>query len=161
MSRMRSRSILLYVLIALALTGCGERPELRYRTLEEALKANGSDDWFYSALPRSSHDIVEKYDMDTNEVWGRFRFRGDDGDAFTRMTRVEPQEMQNAAIRNPGNVSWWPKELVGSIDAEALARSGLKFFKYSVPPHQNAPPQVAFFAVNVDQGIAYFWEKAS
>jgi hypothetical protein len=108
--------------VAVLLAGCGEQIETSYGSMAEARRANAvTRGWIPPFLPASSSAIHEVHDLDTNEVWGTFRFPWSDAGFTSTLPGWSLRErVPQLVIRAPRNVSWWPEPLTGSLTASEL-----------------------------------------
>ncbi len=123
----------------------GEIQENRYRAYSEA---RGSHDhgWLPSVLPRSATLIHEWHDLDTNRCFGSFRF--DPSDRSTIESGVRPGFRWTIRIdRDPSFASPLPLD----SSEEQLKTSGFEFYS----------DWDFAFAINWNNGIAYFWKSSS
>lgn len=159
---MRSRIVMIVALLGLIFSGCTEQFDERYPTREAALQQNGSDEWFLGLLPASVHAIVERHDIDTNDVWGTFQFDPVEGSHFNAYEVVEGPELDSLRIRPPRGVDWWPRELSGALKSEVLRSRGLRMLKLQGSlRHDRAGPREVYFAINPASGVGYYWESGS
>ncbi len=144
--------------VVLTTLGCDERLEKRYGSLEEARRDGAlARGWVPAVLPESASDIIEFHDLDTNETWGTFKF-SPTGSAAFRAALVEPgSEEQLVAPRRPGVARWWPDFLHGRLDGGRLSGARLSLYRLGGQKPEAREAGRVFFAVNWEDGVAYFW----
>ena len=74
-------------------------------------------------------------------------------DAAALRAIVDPGEfsLEGTRIDIPGRIEWWPALLRQQLDPERIAATGLKAYA--------ARGSDLIFAVDWDQGRAYYWTK--
>lgn len=136
-------------LLALSCFSCYERRDGYFNDLSEA-RAKGAVErgWVPGFLPESSSLIREHHDLDTNEIWGTFRFDPSESPAFlSRLAQLGPQSAP--FVRNPESIHWWPKRLTGEIQIVELAEEGFSVWREDVAGF--------FFAINPKSGEGFYW----
>jgi len=129
--------------------GCAERPESSYATMKEA-RASGevTRGWIPGELPESAVDLHERHDVDTNEVWGTFRFPPGE-QVSIELPRVDENSVHVSSVRSP-RASWWPESMTGTLDARYLESNGLEL--YSTPA-----PSKFWIAIDQRRRQGFFW----
>jgi len=123
----------------------GEIQENRYDAYDEARESLDRG-WLPPVLPRSAKAIHEWHDLDTGRCFGSFRF--DPSERVTIESMLRPGLRPSIRIdRDPSFASAVPLD----SSEEQLENSGFGF--YSVGAFA--------FAINWDEGIAYFWKESS
>jgi len=144
----------LLVLCAAAVTACSG-PVVHtatYATMAEARAAGATDrGWVPSSLPEGAYELRAAYAVDGRERWGLFNFRPADADALRALLQPEPVSFAGTVMRIPGRVEWWPVILRGRLDAERIETTGLRAYP--------AKSGDLVYAVNWNQGRAYFWSQ--
>lgn len=139
----------LALFLALSCLSCYERGERYFRDLSEARAAGAVErGWVPGLLPKSAFQIRERHDLDTNEVWGAFRFNPSESATFLSHLSALPSDI-TPVVRSPGSIPWWPKHIVGEIPVEHLAEKGFLVRREDAAGF--------FFAINVKIGEGYFW----
>ncbi len=142
--------MLLLTAFVLSSTGCQEQFESHYLTIEDARQKGAiSRGWIPEALPKSSSDIHEKHDVDTNEVWGAFAFNPDDVIEGGGFVQVPNGEIVRQRARSP-HANWWPPFLNAGADSDALSKADLSYYRSDARG-------VFFMALRKSQGRGYFW----
>ena len=153
----RTNPLALLFLVLVCLTACRERREATYETLLAA-QENGAIErgWVPDFLPASAFTIREYHDLDTNEIWGTFRFEPAEWHSLREhLVFLAPES--GLATRSPGtDIDWWPPELAERIATEELRRQG-----FSLWQAREGTSSRFLFAVNPDAGLAYFWLPGS
>jgi hypothetical protein len=140
------------VVTASFLAACSDRIDNNYRTLADAERDGAIDrGWLPSILPASTRNIRESHNIDTNEVWCSFELSNvspEEESAFraalTKMTHGE--RLRNLRV---SGVAWWPRELEGELNPEALKSAGLEIFGDSK----------AVFAIDWSRKRGYFYSS--
>jgi hypothetical protein len=104
--------ILRLIVLCLVCTACSgpDINEVALRDLEDA-KAKGvlrEGGWLPSYLPTSSNRIRLRYDVDTNEVWVSFEWKGHDPEPLAEECRTTAPSEVRLVRTQP---SWWPEAL--------------------------------------------------
>ena len=123
-----------------------------YATLAEARQAGAiANRWIPQGLPAGSHDLREGHVPSTSQHWGRFEFPRAE-EAMLRAL-LEPQEIAADGLPCdvPARIEWWPRVLRGPLDGSRLAATGARIYR--------AKDGTRLFAVNWNQGRAYYWSQ--
>lgn len=155
---------LVFVFLSLFVLACSETKDNFYKTIDEARRNSAFDKgWIPDILPASSREIHERHDLDTNAVWLRFKFdKTDVKGLIDQLEEIKPAEINTIEITRP-NVNWWPKDL----NKDSLMKneqSALRLYKYKkVFTYANGSQKVipAFFIIDWNANIAYYWQYAS
>lgn len=121
-----------------------------FATLAEAVEAGAiAKGWMPAGLPPGSHDIRQGHVPGTPRRWGIIEFPQSENAALRAL--LEPRELpiDGQRCEIPGRVEWWPVILRGTLDGERLASTQLRAYR--------AREGNLIFAVNWNQGRAYFW----
>lgn len=146
--------VCLLVGAALFLTGCaGIKSQTNsYATLGEARQGGAiANGWIPEGLPNGSHDIREGHVPGTSQRWGIFEYpHAEEG---TLRALLEPQEIAVDGLRCdvPARIEWWPRVLRGPLDGNRVAATGARVYR--------ARKGGLIFAVNWNQGRAYYWSQ--
>lgn len=146
---MRLHSFL--ILFACFGLGCErlETVESNYATYDAAVDANaiGDQKWLPALLPKSSTEISEVHNLDTNETWVRFKFMLKD---LPRMTETCSRQIASE-IRLPRKAQrdWWHESLQSSNSSNNSRFDEFELYKCSTR---------SYLAVLSDKETAYFWE---
>jgi hypothetical protein len=149
------RIVLCAVLVAAPLvTACaGVKAQTNsYATLAEARQAGAiANGWIPEGLPTSSHDIREGHVPGTSQRWGLFEYPHEEEDMLRVL--LEPQEIAADGLPCdvPARIEWWPKVLRGPLDGSRIAATGARVYR--------AKEGGLLFAVNWNQGRAYYWRQ--
>jgi hypothetical protein len=139
---------------ALFLTGCaGIKAQTHsYETLAEARQAGAiANGWIPEGLPDGSHDIREGHVPGTTQRWGLFEYSR--AEEATLRALMEPEEIavEGLPCDVPARIEWWPRVLRGPLDASKVAATGARVYR--------AKDRGVLFAVNWNQGRAYYWSQ--
>jgi hypothetical protein len=119
-----------------------------YQTLEEARAAGAIDNgWVPQGLPASAADLREGH-LDDGRRWGTFSF---DASHRAPLEALLGSEITSGVLScdAPGRLEWWPRVLRSPIDPTHVASTGFRLY----PSRDGA----LTFAVNWNQGRAYYW----
>lgn len=152
MAAIAVRTRLSWLLILVGLSGCRDLDVVTasYASLAEARAAGEvQKGWIPEGLPPGTYEMRSAHNLDTNARWGLFSFPA--AEAPQLKTLLEPSEfpLQGQHCDPPRRIEWWPILLRGRLDAERIAATGLK-------AHRSADGAL-LFAVNWNQGRAYYW----
>ena len=136
--------------VFLLMMGCSERMESSYVSLAEAKAGGGiTRGWIPSSLADAVYAIREKHDLDTNEVWGTFRFpKGQDPLDPSIVESMSSDVIPKLSFRVSG-VGFWPALLCPPIQASRASSEGFQFF--------SEPKSHFIFAINRDGGLGFYW----
>jgi len=123
-----------------------------FATLAEARQAGAmSKGWIPEGLPAGSHDIREGHVPGTSQRWGLFEFpHAEEG---TLRALIQPDEIPADGQRCeiPARIEWWPLMLRGTLNGARLVSTGTRLYR--------AKTGDLLFAINWNQGRAYFWSQ--
>lgn len=110
---MQNRLRLFIAGILMVLIGCSsdfvETSTTRYSNYEEAAVSGAvRRGWLPLAFPATAHDIVETHNIDTNEVWISFHYKGDGINELISHCTEHPNIILPSARRVMKLVPWWP-----------------------------------------------------
>jgi len=135
----------------LAVSGCRDVDVVTesYATLAEATAARAIErGWIPRGLPPGALEIREAHDLDSNRRWGVFSFPQNEADAL-RGTLGGELSLAGHTCNPPRRIEWWPVLLRERLDAERITATGLRAYQ--------AREGGLIFAVNWNQGRAYYW----
>lgn len=157
---MSAGKILILVLLPLVIIACSETQDTFYKNLDDAKKHSAIEKgWIPNILPRSSYEIYEWHDLDTNIVRLKFKFdKRDINELVAQIEEVKPNEI-NAVVFPLPNISWWPREL--NKDLLIKGQPGLKLYKYKrvlqyADNRQKIVP--SFFVIDWNLNSSYYWQ---
>lgn len=140
------------VAVALALTAAcaGINSQTNaFSTLAEARQAGAIEKgWVPDGLPEGSHDLREAHLPGSPLRWGIVNFPPREAPALRELLQDEIS-LQGQHCDMPKRIEWWPIEMRGELNGERLAATGIKGYR--------AKSGGLLFAVNWDQGRAYYW----
>ena len=132
--------------------GCSDRRESAFANVKEARSSGAvARGWVPNDLPESPTDLRELHDLDTNEVWGTFRFPTSERALAITLARVETSTINGHSVRSP-RANWWPEKLSGNLNGGVLEKDG--FEVYATPA-----PFEFWIAVDRNQGRGFFWSS--
>ena len=146
----------IFLTLTLVATSCRdiEVVTASYSTLEEAADAGAVDGgWIPKELPPGSHDIREAHDLDSNRRWALFSFPTNEAPVLQRLLEPTEMSLEGQVCDAPRRIEWWPVLLRGQLDAERIRAAGLHAYR--------SADGSLLFAVNWNQGRAYYWTPAS
>jgi hypothetical protein len=121
-----------------------------YATLDEARAAGAIDGgWVPQGLPPGTSDLRVAYLSDGTQ-WGIFAFPPAQGDGLRSLLGDEITS-NIAHCTAPGRFEWWPHVLRDPIDLNTVHATGLRLYA--------ARDGRRTFAVNWNQGRAYYWRE--
>lgn len=154
---MRSRAVRCAAVAAvLLLAACSDLDVVTatYGTLAEARQAGAvSAGRIPDGLPAGTREMREAYGESSKRRWGLFNFPPAEGDQLKALLDTSEVSLQNQEIAPPRRIEWWPVLLRGPLDAQQLAATGLRTYK--------SRSGDLTFAVNWNQGRAYYWSAAT
>jgi hypothetical protein len=152
--RARLRLLLGIVLTAAAACSGIDAQTNSFSTLDEARQAGAiANGWIPDGLPPGSHDIREGHVPGTPQRWGVIEFPQSEEASLRTLLQPEEIPLDGQRCEVPGRVEWWPVILRGTIDGERVAATQLRAYR--------ARQGDLMFAVNWNQGRAYFWTPPS
>lgn len=152
MSKSSSRVLLATALLLAACSGIRSETNA-FATLEEARQAGAvTDGRMPQGLPPGSHDIREGHVPGTAQRWGLFEYPTGEEASLRGLLRPEEISPDGLSCEVPARIEWWPLVLRGQLDGTRLAATGVRLYR--------AKDGVLFFAVNWNQGRAYYWSQA-
>ncbi|MEN3340452.1 MAG: hypothetical protein V7647_4128 [Acidobacteriota bacterium] len=121
-----------------------------FATLDEA-RASGAiaNGWVPEGLPAGSHDIRVAQVPNTTQRWGIVNFPPAEEASLRRLLRSDETSLGGEHCDMPGRIEWWPVVLRGTLDASSVAATGLHGYR--------SKSGDLLFAVNWNQGRAYYW----
>jgi hypothetical protein len=145
----------LAVLLALTVVTACSAPTVHtatYGTLGEARAAGAIDKrWVPAELPEGVYELRVAYAVNGEQRWGLFNFRPADADALRAIMQPDEISLAGVVMDIPGRIEWWPVILRGQLDAERIQTTGLRAYQ--------ATSGRMMFAVNWNQGRAYYWTR--
>ncbi|HVL66986.1 MAG TPA: hypothetical protein VM364_06960 [Vicinamibacterales bacterium] len=105
--------------------------------------------WVPAVLPDGAFELRAAYDVDGWRRWGLFNFRPADAEALRAVLQPEETPLEGTAIGVPRRIEWWPIALRGRLQPDTISSTGLRAYR--------ARAGDLVFAVNWNQGRAYYW----
>jgi hypothetical protein len=98
---------LVFILLLFLIIACSETQDAFYKNIDEAIKHSAIEKgWIPNILPRSSYEIYERHDIDTNTVWLKFKFdKMDINELIAQIEEVKPNEINGIVFSSP-NIRW-------------------------------------------------------
>jgi hypothetical protein len=132
---------------------CGyDTVENRYATLSEAVEHGAiTHGWIPEFLPESSTSIIERHDLDTNEIWLSF-----DLPAAEHLFLRDVCPATDAVVGPRSVPSWWPE----SLSAEGEIPNTMFVGRCDIPITVGGVTRrrTGFIAVDADASRAWYWE---
>jgi hypothetical protein len=123
-----------------------------YATLADARNAGAiGPTRIPEGLPPGSREIREARDLDTSRRWALFMFPPVEGDWLRELIERDELTLDGLECDIPARIEWWPVLLRGALDRDRIHATGLRVY-----PGRNSD---LVFAVNWNQGRAYYWTK--
>jgi len=123
-----------------------------FASLAEAQQAGAvRNGWIPDGLPQGSHDIREGHVPGTRQRWGLFEYPHAEETVLRGLLQSEEISADGQQCDVPARIEWWPLILRGQLDGPRLAATGVHVYR--------AKEGDLLFAVNWNQGRAYYWSK--
>lgn len=156
---MSSRGVLCLTLMLVGLFACRSGPdelESRYADLvaadDDGARGRG---WIPRFVPASAHDIIERHNIETNEIW--LTFRKDEKELGGIADRCE--EIPAAEVLWPARVPvWWPETLRAASGQGAEAR-----LRRCALPHKMGGVRfrrVGYLSLSPSGDQVWYWETS-
>ncbi len=138
-------------LVALAAACSGVNSQSNsFATLAEARQAGAiAQGWIPDGLPPSSHDLREAHLPGTRQRWGIVNFQPAEADSLRGLLIAEEISLDGLRTDAPGRIEWWPIVLRGEMNGDRITATGTRGYR--------SKDGQLFFAVNWNQGRAYYW----
>jgi hypothetical protein len=143
--------LLAFVLVA---ASCGNVDVVTasYATLDEARTAGAiGPGRIPEGLPPGTREIREARDLDTSRRWGLFMFPPEQGNAVRALIERDELALGDQECDIPARIEWWPLLLRGALNADRIRTTGLQVY--------DGRKRDLVFAVNWNQGRAYYWTR--
>lgn len=151
----KNRLALIAGFIAALLAACADanvRTDT-FATMKEARERGAVErGWVPPALPEGAYELRTAYDPEGWRRWGIINFHPEDADAVRALLAPGEMSLQGVRMDIPARIEWWPVALRSELDAEEIAATGLRAYR--------ATSGNLVFAVNWNQGRAYYWAVA-
>ena len=105
--------------------------------------------WVPGSLPPKAYELRAAYEPDGSRRWGILNFRAEDADALRAALMPDETSVAGMTIDIPPRIEWWPIALRRDLQADVIASTGLRTYR--------ARDGNLVFAVNWNQGRAYYW----
>jgi hypothetical protein len=141
---------------AIAAAACGDLDVVTesYGTIGEARQAGAvAPGRVPDGLPAGTTDIREAYNAESGRRWGLFNFPAAEGDQLKALLTADALLLEGQDVAPPRRIEWWPLILRGPLDANAIAATGLRAYR--------SRGGDLVFAVNWNQGRAYYWSSVN
>ena len=153
MRRWRVASFVAAAALVVACSGIKSQTN-SFATLAEAQEAGAiTSGWIPEGLPPGAHDLREGHVPGTRHRWGLFEYP--QTEEATLRGLLQPDEIRGETGRSevPARIEWWPLMLRGQLDTDRLATTGVRMYR--------AKQGDLLYAVNWNQGRAYYWSPAA
>jgi len=125
-----------------------------FATLDEARLAGAiTDGRMPQGLPPGSHDIREGHVPGTPQRWGLFEYPHEEEASLRGLLQANEISADGQRCEVPARIEWWPRILRGQLDEPQLAATGIRMYR--------AKEGNLLFAVNWNQGRAYYWSQVT
>jgi hypothetical protein len=125
-----------------------------FATLAEARQAGAiSSGWIPDGLPPGAHDLREGHVPGTRQRWGLFEYPHAEEASLRELLHSDEMRGDGGRCEVPARIEWWPLMLRGQIDTDRLATTGARVYR--------AKQGDLLYAVNWNQGRAYYWSPAT
>ena len=132
----RRRALIICCCVAVLLAGCKRHDnEVSYPTLKDAERDGAiTRRWIPEYLPASTRNIQEALDLSPSTLWLSFEFDPHDSDVLRSKLQTEADKAPSSLtyVPNPG-VRWWPRVLVGTLDATEIKNASLIVYAFTEP----------------------------
>lgn len=155
---MKYRAAWFLCLMLVVLVGCRSGPEeleSRYADLvaadDDGARGRG---WIPRFVPASARDIIERHNIETNEIW--LTFRKDEKELGGIADRCE--EIPAAEVLWPARVpDWWPETLRGEGGGEEA-----RLLRCSVPHKMGGVRfrRVGYMSLSASGDQVWYWETS-
>jgi hypothetical protein len=148
--RTRVRCLVTLVLFGVAACAGLNSQTNTFATLAEARQAGAiANGWIPEGLPPGSNDLREAHLPGTSQRWGVVNFPTSESDVLRALLQPEEISFDGQRCDMPRRIEWWPVTLRGELNGSLLASTGLRGYR--------AKSGELLFAVNWNQGRAYYW----
>jgi len=121
-----------------------------YATLAEARQAGAiAQGWIPDGLPPGSHDLREAHLPGSVQRWGIVNFPLAEAGALRALLNADEISLEGQRCEAPGRIEWWPIVLRGNLDHDRIQSTGIRSYR--------SKDGRLIFAVNWNQGRAYYW----
>ena len=145
--------------LASVLVGCGgDRRQYSYDTLAEADRAGEvTRGWIPDdVMPGSSRAIHLVEELSPSHEWCAFEFLPTDTQNLRKnLKSVDGLPRAVSRVPNP-DAAWWPRMLLGSINASAVRDAGFDLYVVQRPAN-GVEMGIYLFAVNWPEGRGFFY----
>jgi hypothetical protein len=125
-----------------------------FATIAEARQAGAlANGWIPEGLPPGAYDLREAHVPGTAQRWGIVNFPPSEAPALRAILESEELSLQGQRCEMPRRIEWWPVMLRGDLNGSLLASAGLHAYR--------AKSGHLLFAVNWNQGRAYYWVEGN
>lgn len=112
--------------MCLLLCSCAELPgesqTCHYRTRADAERAGSfARGWLPADIPADATDIVESHNLDSNQMWVRFKLSATTPERLLQRCVVDSEVPLPPARQTRRTAKWWPKALTAGEGALPLA----------------------------------------
>ena len=151
---MHKRALTLIVFGVAVGVGCRtiEQPRRHYDTYASAVAAGESSrGWLPAWVPPTATDLFFQNNIDTNELWLRFRLDKTAADSIQQFLRTVPAD--EVTISSPARASdWWFEGLIEQEPANDAA-----LYAYVFRGTGNPVPQSTVIAFDKASPLVYVW----
>jgi len=124
-----------------------------FATLAEAREAGAiANGWIPEGVPAGSRDIRVAQVPGSSVHWAIINFPQAEADALKALLQPEEISLDGQRCEMPRRIEWWPIILRGDLDGPRLSATGIRGYR--------SKQGNLLFAVNWNQGRAYYWSTA-
>lgn len=156
-----ARACLVICVIGLGsiLLGCGDRHDLFFPTLADAVKAGeATRGWLPDYLPKTSRTIHLVEELSPSTEWCGFEFLPSDTQGL-RENLKSVNAVPSSVRRVPSpNVSWWPDVLKGDLDANKIQSERMELYVVETPA-DSVSTWIDLFAIDWSEGRGFFYGR--
>jgi hypothetical protein len=144
------------LLLLVSFGACADRGVVTasYGTLAEARQAGAiASGRIPEGLPPGTREMREAFDPGMDRRWGLFDFPAAEGAHLKALLEASERPLGGDPAEPPRRIEWWPLVLRGAPDDERIRATGLRTYR--------SRDGELTFAVNWNQGRAYYWTAAA
>jgi hypothetical protein len=121
-----------------------------FATLAEAREAGAmAQGWVPDGLPPGSHDLRAAHLPGTRQRWGIVNFPQAEADSLRALLNADEISLEGQRADAPARIEWWPVVLRGELNGDRITATGIRSYR--------SKDGQLLFAVNWNQGRAYYW----
>jgi hypothetical protein len=143
------------IAICFFLLSCGEQRSAQYASAPDAISSkDAKGGWVPIWLPIESQQIQIEYNIDTNEIWLRFKLPPEGRIHLEKhMKKLSDEEIQKVPFQRRRGVTWWPEGLIQQQPANDGALNAVVYIGID-----NVVPTNAYIAFERNSNYVYSWQ---